>query len=375
MDDLCDANGSFAISLLKILGEEDKSRNLFFCPMSVSSALAMVYLGAKGHTATQMAQVLGLSGDGDFHQGFQTLLAEVNKSGTQYLLKSACRLFGEESCDFLSTFKESCQKFYQAGIEEMSFVKDTEGCRKRINDWVLEKTEGKISEVLSPGTVCPLTKLVLVNAMYFKGKWKAQFDRKYTRGMPFKTNQEEKKTVQMMFKHAKFKMAHVDEVNAQVLALPYAEDELSMVVLLPDESSDLTVVEKALTYEKLRAWTNPETLTESKVQVFFPRLKLEESYDLETVLQSLGMTDAFEETKADFSGMTSKKNVPVSKVAHKCFVEVNEEGTEAAATTAVIRNTRSCRIEPRFCADRPFLFFIWHQKTSSILFCGRFSSP
>ncbi|EDL91759.1 serine (or cysteine) peptdiase inhibitor, clade B, member 8 (predicted) [Rattus norvegicus] len=375
MDDLCEANGSFAISLLKILGEEDKSRNLFFCPMSVSSALAMVYLGAKGNTATQMSQVLGLSGDGDVHQGFQTLLAEVNKSGTQYLLKSACRLFGEESCDFLSTFKESCQKFYQAGIEEMSFVKDTEGCRKRINDWVLEKTEGKISEVLSPGTVCPLTKLVLVNAMYFKGKWKAQFDRKYTRGMPFKTNQEEKKTVQMMFKHAKFKMAHVDEVNAQVLALPYAEDELSMVVLLPDESSDLTVVEKALTYEKLRAWTNPETLTESKVQVFFPRLKLEESYDLETVLQSLGMTDAFEETKADFSGMTSKKNVPVSKVAHKCFVEVNEEGTEAAATTAVIRNTRSCRIEPRFCADRPFLFFIWHQKTSSILFCGRFSSP
>lgn len=375
MDDLCEANGSFAISLLKILGEEDKSRNLFFCPMSVSSALAMVYLGAKGNTATQMSQVLGLSGDGDVHQGFQTLLAEVNKSGTQYLLKSACRLFGEESCDFLSTFKESCQKFYQAGIEEMSFVKDTEGCRKHINDWVLEKTEGKISEVLSPGTVCPLTKLVLVNAMYFKGKWKAQFDRKYTRGMPFKTNQEEKKTVQMMFKHAKFKMAHVDEVNAQVLALPYAEDELSMVVLLPDESSDLTVVEKALTYEKLRAWTNPETLTESKVQVFFPRLKLEESYDLETVLQSLGMTDAFEETKADFSGMTSKKNVPVSKVAHKCFVEVNEEGTEAAATTAVIRNTRSCRVEPRFCADRPFLFFIWHQKTSSILFCGRFSSP
>lgn len=375
MDDLCEANGSFAISLLKILGEEDKSRNLFFCPMSVSSALAMVYLGAKGNTATQMSQVLGLSGDGDVHQGFQTLLAEVNKCGTQYFLKSACRLFGEESCDFLSTFKESCQKFYQAGIEEMSFVKDTEGCRKRINDWVLEKTEGKISEVLSPGTVCPLTKLVLVNAMYFKGKWKAQFDRKYTRGMPFKTNQEEKKTVQMMFKHAKFKMAHVDEVNAQVLALPYAEDELNMVVLLPDESSDLTVVEKALTYEKLRAWTNPETLTESKVQVFFPRLKLEESYDLETVLQSLGMTDAFEETKADFSGMTSKKNVPVSKVAHKCFVEVNEEGTEAAATTAVIRNTRSCRVEPRFCADRPFLFFIWHQKTSSILFCGRFSSP
>lgn len=134
-------------------------------------------------------------------------------------------------------------------------------------------------------------------------------------------------------------------------------------------------VEKALTYEKFRAWTNPENMTESKVQVFLPRLKLEESYDLESFLQSLGMTDAFEETKADFSGMATQKNVPVSKVAHKCFVEVNEEGTEAAATTAVIRNVRSCRVEPRFCADHPFLFFIWHHKTSSILFCGRFSSP
>ncbi|OBS71898.1 hypothetical protein A6R68_13524 [Neotoma lepida] len=293
MDDLCEANGSFAISLLKVLGEEDKSRNLFFCPLSVSSALAMVYLGAKGNTAAQMSQ----------------------------------------------TFKESCQKFYQAGLEELSFAKDTEKCRERINNWVMEKTEGKISEVLSPGTVCPLTKLVLVNAMYFKGKWKAQFDRKYTRGMPFKTNQE-KKTVQMMFKHAKFKMGHVEEVNMQVLVLPYAEEELCMVVLLPDENTDLAMVEKALTYEKFRVWTNPENMTESKVQVFFPRLKLEESYDLESFLQSLGMTDAFEETKADFSGMTTKKNVPVSKVAHKCFVEVNEEGTEAAATTAVIRNAR-----------------------------------
>ncbi|XP_055457216.1 serpin B8 isoform X1 [Psammomys obesus] len=374
MDELCEANGSFAISLLKILGEEDKSRNVFFCPLSLSSALAMVYLGAKGNTAAQMSQVLGLSKDEDVHQHFQTLLTEVNKTGTQYLLKSACQLFGEESCDFLSTFKESCQKFYQAGLEELSFVKDTEGCRKHINDWVVEKTEGKISEILSPGAVCPLTKLVLVNAMYFKGKWKAQFDRKYTRGMAFKTNQE-RKTVQMMFKHAKFKMGHVDEVNVDVLSLPYADEDLSMLILLPDENTDLAVVEKALTYKKFRAWTNPENMTESKVQVFIPRLKLEESYDLESSLQSLGMIDAFEETKADFSGMTTKKNVPVSKVSHKCFVEVNEEGTEAAATTAVIRNARCCRVEPRFCADRPFLFFILHHKTSSILFCGRFSSP
>nr|XP_044991151.1 serpin B8 isoform X1 [Jaculus jaculus]XP_044991152.1 serpin B8 isoform X1 [Jaculus jaculus]XP_044991153.1 serpin B8 isoform X1 [Jaculus jaculus]XP_044991154.1 serpin B8 isoform X1 [Jaculus jaculus] len=375
MDDLSEANGAFAISLLKLVGEGDASRNLCFCPLSISSALAMVFLGAKGNTAAQMSQVLCLNRDGDVHQGFQTLLTEVNKAGTQYLLRNACRLFGEETCDFLSSFKESCRKFYQAGLEELSFARDTEGSRRHINDWVMEKTEGKISELLGPGTVHPLTKLVLVNAMYFKGKWNEQFDRKYTRGMTFRTNQQENKTVQMMFKHAKFKMGHIDEVPMQVLELPYAEKELSMVILLPDEHTDLSDVEKALTYEKFRAWTDPDTMTESKVQVFLPRLKLEESYDLEPFLQRLGMTDAFEESKANFSGMSTMKHVPVSKVAHKCFVEVNEEGTEAAAATAVVRNARCCRVEPRFCADHPFLFFIWHHKTSSILFCGRFSSP
>lgn len=139
--------------------------------------------------------------------------------------------------------------------------------------------------------------------------------------------------------------------------------------------SPLFQVEEALTYEKLRAWTDPENMTEIKVQVFLPRLKLEESYELESFLRGLGMIDAFEEAKADFSGMSTKKNVPVSKVAHKCFVEVTEEGTEAAAATAVVRNSRCSRMEPRFCADRPFLFFIRHHRTNSLLFCGRFSSP
>uniref|UniRef100_A0A9L0S6I7 Serpin B8 n=1 Tax=Equus caballus TaxID=9796 RepID=A0A9L0S6I7_HORSE len=374
MDDLCEANGTFAINLLKMLGEKDNSRNVFFSPLSISSVLAMVFMGAKGNTAAQMSQALCLNKGGDVHQGFQSLLKEVNKAGTQCVLRMANRLFGEKTCDFLPAFKESCQKFYQAELEELSFAEDTEECRKHINDWVTKKTEGKISEILGAGTVSPLTKLVLVNGVYFKGRWNEQFDRKHTRGMRFKVNQE-KKTVQMMFKQAKFKMGYVDEVHTQVLELPYEGEELSMVILLPDDDTELPVVEKALTYEKFRAWTNPEKMAKDKVQVFLPRLKLEESYDLESFLRSLGMTDAFEEAKADFSGMSTKKNMPVSKVTHKCFVEVNEEGTEAAAATAVIRNSRCSRSEPTFCADHPFLFFIRHLKTNSILFCGRFSSP
>ncbi|XP_008703074.1 serpin B8 [Ursus maritimus] len=374
MEDLYEANGSFAINLLKMLGEEDSSRNVFFSPLSISSALAMVFMGAKGNTATQMSQALCLNRGGYIHQDFRSLLTEVNKSGTQYLLRTANRLFGEKTCDFLPAFRESCRQFYAAELEELSFAEDSEECRRRINDWVAQKTEGKISEILGAGAVDPLTKLVLVNAIYFKGKWNEQFDRKHTRGMPFKINQE-KKTVQMMFKQARFHVGYVDAVHTQVLELPYAGRELSMVVLLPDDDTELAVVEKALTYEKFRAWTNPEKMTKDKVQVFLPRLKLEESYDLESFLRRLGMTDAFEEARADFSGMSAKKNVPVSKVAHKCFVEVNEEGTEAAGATAVVRNSRCSRPEPRFCADHPFLFFITHRSTNSIVFCGRFCSP
>uniref|UniRef100_A0A452R6E4 Serpin domain-containing protein n=1 Tax=Ursus americanus TaxID=9643 RepID=A0A452R6E4_URSAM len=189
MEDLYEANGSFAINLLKMLGEEDSSRNVFFSPLSISSALAMVFMGAKGNTATQMSQALCLNRGGYIHQDFRSLLTEVNKSGTQYLLRTANRLFGEKTCDFLPAFRESCRQFYAAELEELSFAEDSEECRRRINDWVAQKTEGKISEILGAGAVDPLTKLVLVNAIYFKGKWNEQFDRKHTRGMPFKINQ------------------------------------------------------------------------------------------------------------------------------------------------------------------------------------------
>uniref|UniRef100_A0A673V686 Serpin family B member 8 n=1 Tax=Suricata suricatta TaxID=37032 RepID=A0A673V686_SURSU len=242
MEDLSEANGRFAIHLLKMLGKEDSSRNVFCSPLSISSALAMLFMGADGDTATQMCQALCVNRSGDIHEGFRALLTEVNRSGTQYLLRTANRLFGEETCDFFPAFRESCRKFYQAELEEVSFVKDMEECRRHINDWVTEKTEGKISEILAPGTVDPLTKLVLVNAIYFKGKWNEQFDRKFTRGMPFKTNQE-KKTVQMMFKHAKFRMGHVEDMHLQVLELPYAGEEMSMVILLPDDNTDLAVNE------------------------------------------------------------------------------------------------------------------------------------
>ncbi|KAL0623138.1 Serpin B6 [Plecturocebus cupreus] len=417
MDLLTEANGTFALNLLKTLGEGN-SKNVFFSPMSLASALAMVYMGAQGNTAAQMAQVLSLNksgGGGDIHQGFQSLLTEVNKAGTQYLLRTANRLFGEKSCDFLSSFRDSCQKFYQAEMEELDFISAAEKSRKHINTWVAEQTEGKIAELLSPRTVDSLTKLVLVNAIYFKGNWDKQFCKEDTEERPFKVSKaskmpfipirtctllygsgnpgphllraatvpaagsvphsrNEEKPVQMMFKKSTFKKTYIGEIFTQILVLPYVGQELNMIIMLPDETTDLRTVEKEITYEKFVEWTRPDMMDEEEVEVFLPRFKLEESYDMERVLRNLGMTDAFEAGKADFSGM-SKTDLFLSKVVHKSFVEVNEEGTEAAAATAAIMMLRCARFTPRFCADHPFLFFIQHSKTNGILFCGRFSSP
>ncbi|XP_004700028.1 serpin B6 [Echinops telfairi] len=378
MDTISEANSTFALSLLQKLGENN-SRNVFFSPMSISSALAMVWMGAKGNTAIQMSQALSLNkspgGGGDVHQGFQSLLTEVNKTGTQYLLRTANGLFGEKTCDFLSSFKDSCHKFYQAEMEELDFAHATEEARKHINTWVAKKTEDKITELLAPGTVDSMTNLVLVNAIYFKGTWNHQFNKEHTKERPFKINKKEEKLVQMMFKKSTFKMTYIGEIFTKILVLPYVMKELNMIIMLPDEGTELSTLEKELTYEKFVEWTRPDMLDEEEVEVFLPRFKLEERYDMEDVLRSLGMTDAFDQGKADFSGISSRRSLHLSKVVHKAFVEVNEEGTEAAAATAAVMMMRCIRITPRFCADHPFLFFIHHTKTKEILFCGRVCSP
>ncbi|XP_072801859.1 serpin B9 isoform X2 [Vicugna pacos] len=375
MDALSEAIGTFALRLLKILCQDDPSHNVFYSPVSISSALAMVFLGAEGDTAAQVAQLLSLNPEKDIHQGFQSLLAALNKPGTQYLLRTANRLFGEETCEFLSTFQKSCLRFYRAELEKLSFANAAEPSRKQINAWVSKKTEGKIPELLPFNSIDEQTRLVLVNAIYFKGRWNEQFNKSYTREMPFRVNQEEQRPVQMMFQEGTFRLAHIEEVQAQVLELPYAGEELSMVVLLPDHHVALSSVEENLTFEKLLAWTTPGCMKSTEVEVFLPRFKLEENYDMGSVLRRLGVVDAFQQGKADLSALSTARDLCLSVFAHRSVVEVNEEGTEAAAASALIVVECCMELGPRFCADHPFLFFIRHNETNSILFCGRFSSP
>ncbi|KAI4530753.1 hypothetical protein MG293_018611 [Ovis ammon polii] len=371
------SNGTFALTLLKKLGE-DNSKNVFIAPLSLSSTLAMVLMGAKGNTAAQMCQTLSLSnsscGTFNIHLGFQKLLSEVNRTDTQYLLRTANRLFGEKTSDFFLYFKDACRAHY-GRMEELDFVSASEESRKRINTWVAEQTEGKIKDLLSANSVNALTRLVLVNAIYFKGNWEKQFNKENTRERPFRVSENVEKPVQMMYNKSTFKITYIEEISTEILVLPYVGQELNMVILLPSEITDVYTVEKALTYEKLVAWTKPDTLSNEELEVFLPRFTLEESYDMEGVLRDLGMTDAFDVAQADFSRMSSSRDLYLSKIVHKSFVEVTEEGTEAAAATGATIMTRSLRKVYKFCADRPFLFFIQHGKTGAILFCGRFCSP
>ncbi|XP_027655045.2 uncharacterized protein LOC130145939 [Falco biarmicus] len=379
MDSLCAANTTFALDLLRKLFENRSGQNLFFSPFSISSALSMILLGSRGNTEAQVAKVLSLNKAKDAHNEYQSLLSEINNPDTKYILRTANRLYGEKTFEFLSSFIELSQKFYNAGLEQTDFMHAWEDSRKQINGWVEERTEGKIQNLLAKGILSSLTKLVLVNAIYFKGNWEKQFSKERTAEVPFQINKKETKPVQMMFKKDRFNMTYIGEFQTKILELPYVGNELSMIILLPDaiqdESTGLESLERELTYEKLIDWINPEMMDCTEVRVSLPRFRLEEDYDLKPLLRSMGMPDAFDLGKADFSGISAGNELALSEVVHKAFVEVNEEGTEAAAATAAVVALRCAMIVPEFTADHPFLFFIRHNKTSSILFCGRFCSP
>ncbi|KAM9357514.1 leukocyte elastase inhibitor [Symphorus nematophorus] len=373
------SNTDFALDLLRTLSQANPTGNIFVSPLSISSALAMVYLGARANTAAQMAQALCFSSGEGVHADFEILNADINSPSASYILKLANRLYGENTAHFLPKFLEATQKYYQADLKAVDFIGAPEACRGEINSWVEQQTENKIKDLLKPGTVTPMTRLALVNAIYFKGNWMNRFDEANTKEMPFKVNKNETRPVQMMYQMKKLPYNYIPEFGLQILELPYVDDELSMFILLPEELADgsdpLLKLEKELTRERLDDWTNRETMDiHSEVFVHLPKFKLEEDYELNEPLAKLGMTDVFCVSKADLSGMNGEGGLFLSTVAHKAFVEVNEEGTEAAAATAGMIAFCMLR-EEHFTADHPFLFFIRHNKTKSILFLGRFSSP
>lgn len=372
------ANTRFAVDLFHALSENDPTGNIFISPISISSALAMVFLGARGTTAAQMSKSLYFDTVEEIHSRFQSLNADINKHEAPYILKLANRLYGEKTYNFLPEFLASTQKIYGAELTSVDFQHASEDARKMINEWVKGQTEGKIPDLLATGMVDNMTKLVLVNAIYFKGNWQDQFSKEATTDAPFRLNKKDTKTVKMMYQKKKFPFGYIEDLKCHVLELPYQGKELSMVILLPDDIEDeatgLKKIEEQLTLEKLHEWTKPENLDLIEVNVHLPRFKVEESYNLNSHLARLGIEDLFN-SKADLSGMSGARDLSISKIVHKSFVEVNEEGTEAVAATAAIAVFCMLMPEENFVVDHPFIFFIRHNPSNNILFLGRLSSP
>lgn len=379
MEQLSSANSLFALELFHTLNESSPTGNIFFSPFSISSALAMVFLGAKGSTSAQLSKTLHFDSVEDIHSCFQSLNAAVSKRGASHTLKLANRLYGEKTYNFLSEFLASTQKMYGADLAPVDFQHASEDARKEINQWVKGQTEGKIPELLAVGVVDSMTKLVLVNAIYFKGMWEEKFMKQDTTDAPFRLNKKNTKSVKMMYQKKKFLFGYISDLKCKVLEMPYQGGELSMVILLPedieDESTGLKKIEEQITLEKLREWTKRENLENIDVHVKLPRFKIEESYILNSNLGRLGLQDLFSRNKADLSGMSGSRDLFISKIVHKAFVEVNEEGTEAAAATAGIATFCMLLPEEEFTADHPFLFFIRHNPTANVLFLGRVCSP
>ncbi|XP_069349259.1 leukocyte elastase inhibitor isoform X1 [Eulemur rufifrons] len=379
MEQLSTANTRFALDLFRALNENNPTGNIFISPFSISSAMAMILLGTRGNTAAQLSKTFHFDSVEEIHSRFQSLHADINKRGASYILKLANRLYGEKTYNFLPEFLASTQKTYGAELASVDFQHASEDARKTINQWVEGQTEGKIPELLAAGVVDNMTKLVLVNAIYFKGNWQEKFMKEATEDAPFRLNKKDTKTVKMMYQKKKFPYGYIEDLQCRVLELPYQGKELSMLVLLPDdigdESTGLKKIEEQLTFEKLHEWTKPGNLGIIEVNVGLPRFKLEDSYILNSDLARLGVQDLFNSSKADLSGISGARDIFISKIVHKSFVEVNEEGTEAAAATAGVATFAMLMPEESFVADHPFIFLVRHNPSSTILFLGRFSSP
>lgn len=365
------ANNEFACDLYRAVSSPPG--NLFMSPYSVATALSMTYAGAAGTTAQEMANVLHIpAGASQWHEASGALLASLNRGVTLggYQLSIANRLWGQVGFVFLASFLTILREAYQAPLESLDFAADPEAARVTINTWVAQQTNDTIKDLIPPGILNPMTRLVLTNAIYFKGTWLTQFDPRATESGPFWITPTQSVSAPLMhMKKATHRGAYLDEVS--LLELPYRGEDLSMVIVLPHERDGLPAVEASLTAQRLEQWY--DSLHEADLEVILPRWTFTSAFTLKEALSALGMPSAFDPERADLSGMTGTAELFISSVIHQAFVAVNEEGTEAAAATAVTVDLTS--MPGVFEATHPFLFYIRDNVTGSILFLGRVSDP
>jgi serpin B len=376
-----DANNLFSASLYRELAAGDATGNIFFSPFSISSALAITYEGARGTTADQIRSVFYFPANQTaMREGYAAENGAINAKNAGYTLSTANALWAEKTYVFLPAYTATAEQYYGANTTNLDFVNQPEASRQTINTWVADQTNNKILDLLPAGSITTMTRLVITNAVYFKGTWEKQFDASLTADAPFTTPDGSNVTVKMMQQtgdDATFPYAANRDI--QMLSLPYtAKDNngLSMVILLP-RHNDISAAVPYLDPANLSALE--QNASTRQVKVYIPKFKIEAQYSLAGTLSAMGMPTAFSDS-ADFSGMDGKKDLFISDAVHKACIEVNEEGTEAAAATGVVLATKAVVVGneepvPVFKADHPFLFVIQDNDTGTVLFTGRITNP
>jgi serpin B len=365
-DPITAAINAFAFDLYAHLSDQS-SNNIFLSPISIATTLAMAHSGARGDTATQMAEALHLPPRNiNIDAGFGALLHELkvtNISDSQFILADS--LWGQQGHPFLAPFlKVACDQYF-AQLNLIDFAANSDLSRKQINDWVFGQTGGKIQEAISPGILNVDTKLVLINTVYFKGQWAAKFDKSLTKSLPFYSDSGATNIVSMM--HAVVSVNYVQDDTLQVLELPYISNHLSMLIFLPKRGHTLNEIERTFTFERMEQLRVKSRVTEANV--FLPRFNVQSRFRLDELLIAMGMTNAFSGA-ADFSGIEAEKSLPIDAFVHDASINVNEDGTEAAAASADLRELSSPLL---FRVNHPFLFLIRDNVTGCVLFLGRVS--
>ncbi len=374
MNPLVEANTAFALQLYGKLRPTEG--NLALSPYSISSALAMTYAGARGDTARQMEQTLHFDpSKTGLHEQLGRLDAALQAAQGSNELSIANSLWPQEKYPFREEFLNLLKRDYGATVTALNYEREANRARVTINQWVDDKTRHKIAELIGPGVLNALTRMVLVNAIYFKGTWATPFPASSSQRDKFYAQPDTTITVPFMYQRGHFRYGENDRL--QLLALPYIGRQLEMVILLPRSRDGIGPLESSLTPAGLAGWTSG--MRNQQVNVALPKFKMSSGFSLAQALNALGLKDAFDPERADFSGMDGRAHwLYLSAVLHKAYIEVNEKGTEAAAATAVVAAGSAMRIQelPReFRADHPFLFLIRDSATGSILFMGRVVKP
>jgi serpin B len=373
---LVEGNNTFALKLYQKLIDQDE--NIFFSPYSISEALAMTFAGAAGDTEKAMAEAMEFTLDQEeLHPAFNWLDLELEKRGQQaqgqdgegFRLRIANSIWGQKDFKFLSPFLDTLAINYGAGLRTVDFIKDTEKSRTTINDWVAELTENKIKNLIPQGSINPMTRMVLTNAIYFNAAWLNPFKEEMTANGAFTKLDGSKVSIPMMNQVESTRYTEGD--SYQAVELQYDGRELSMVIILPEDGG----------FSKFESTMDNQTLKQIigqlrtySVTLTMPKFKYESSFGLKDALSSLGMQTAFSDT-ADFSGMDGQRDLFIQDVLHKAFVSVDEAGTEAAAATAVLVGTTSMPESATMMINRPFIYLIRDNATGSIIFLGRVMDP